>query len=426
VNLIRCSIALLSLLVLVSTTQTAAETPEVIEERRAMGFLEAVRAGDSEALLQYMRENWIPAEEGGDRDERWTRVAESLTERHAGLEIVGVFADEPHRLTVKTEEEDGPALQFIFEFEADPPYRLSSIGLEAGAGARGPKLAPLEVSEGAGMEEIGKALDRWFRRLADNGEFSGAALVAWKGEAIFQGAWGLASREWRVQNSIDTRFDLGSINKSFTQIAVAQLIDQGKLSFDDRIGDHLPDYPNAEVAKKVTIRHLLEHTAGLGDIFTAEYSRTSKALYRSPRDFFPLFADKPLRVEPGEQKAYSNAGYMVLGAIIEAASGEPYDEYILDHIFKPARMTMSGFFAKDEPESNVAVGYTRMGPEGETDELRNNLFRLPIKGNSAGSAHSTVQDLLKFDNALREHRLLPPAYTSLKRLSPVFPAERPE
>ncbi|HUU45850.1 MAG TPA: serine hydrolase domain-containing protein, partial [Acidobacteriota bacterium] len=213
-------------------------------------------------------------------------------------------------------------------------------------------------------------------------------------------------------NRVDTRFDLGSINKSFTRIAIGQLARDGKLTFDDHIIDHIPDYPNAEAAGKITIRHLLEHTSGLGDIFTEEFFRSSKALYRKPRDFFPLFADKPLRSGPGEKFEYSNAGFMVLGVIIEAASGQSYYEYIAQHIFEPAGMTDAGFFANDEPIPNVAVGYTRMGPDGGPGELRNNLFDLPIRGNSAGSAQATVTDLLHFDEALREHRLLPPAYTA--------------
>ncbi|UCE02100.1 MAG: beta-lactamase family protein, partial [Candidatus Latescibacterota bacterium] len=337
--------------------------------------------------------------------------ARMLTQRHAGLEIVGVLVERRDELVVVTQDPDGKRLRFGFEFEAEPPHRVVSMSVDADdSGGRGPELPAFQLPPDADDTAIVAALRTWFDTLAERELFSGTALVAWRGQALFSGAWGLASREWNVPNRIDTRFDLGSINKSFTQIAIGQLASAGKLALDDTIADHLPDYPNGDVARKVTIRHLLDHTSGLGDIFTDDYSRSSKALYRGPADFFPLFASAPLQFEPGTRSAYSNAGYMVLGAIIEAASGETYDAYVVRHLFQPAGMAASGFFAKDEPVPNVAVGYTRHAPDG-TGVLRNNLFRLPIRGNSAGSAQSTVEDLLRFDNALREHRLLSPAWT---------------
>jgi CubicO group peptidase (beta-lactamase class C family) len=388
-----------------------AQSPEMIEERRAVGFVRAVGAGDVDALLAYMDENWTPAEEGDGRAARWAQLARDLTDRHTGIEVTGVLVERQHEIIVLAEGDGGPPLQFIFDCETEPPYRIAGLGIEAGEHRSGPELPELQIAADAGVDDIAAVLGKWFQRLADDDAFSGSALIAWKGQTIFEGAWGLASKRWDVPNSLATRFDLGSINKSFTQIAVAQLAEQGKLSFDDLIVEHLPEYPNADVAGKVTIRQLLNHSSGLGDIFTDEFFRSSKALYRSPRDFFPLFADQPLQFEPGSDRSYSNAGYMVLGAIIEAVSGQPYDEYVVDSIFFPAGMTNSGFFANDEPVPNVAVGYTRMTPQGKSDTWRNNLFQLPIKGNSAGSAQATAGDLLRFDEALREHRLLSPGYT---------------
>jgi CubicO group peptidase (beta-lactamase class C family) len=391
----------------------SADSPEAIEEERALGVVQGIQVGDAAALLATMRDNWVPAVEGSDREARLERMAQMLTERHAGLEIVGVEITQPHKMIIVTESAHGPALQFGFDFEAEPPYRIASMSVEAGGGPRhGPELPAFEVPERADGAKLGTALQNWFDGLSRRQLFSGTALVAWRGEPIFSGAWGLASHRWNMPNRVDTRFDLGSINKSFTKIAVAQLASTGRLSFDDTIARHLPDYPNGDAAKKITVRHLLEHTSGLGDIFTDDYFRSSKALYRGPRDFFPLFANEPLRFEPGERSEYSNAGYMVLGAIIEAVSGEPYDQYVQRHVFEQARMGASGFFAKDEPEPAVAVGYTRRSPNASPGELRNNLFNLPIRGNPAGSAYSTVEDLLRFDNALREHVLLPPPYTA--------------
>jgi D-alanyl-D-alanine carboxypeptidase len=163
------------------------------------------------------------------------------------------------------------------------------------------------------------------------------------------------------------------------------------------------------VAEQITIRQILNHSSGLGDIFTEDYMNSSKSLYRNPRDFFPLFADEPLMFTPGEEQSYSNAGYMVLGAIIAELSGESYYDYVQQHIFDRADMDHTGFFDRDQPVKNVAMGYTKHG--SEDDEWRSNVFHLPARGNSAGSAQTTAADMLKFDNAVREYKLLPPDYT---------------
>lgn len=387
------------------------QSPESLMEARAIGFVRVMQGGNADSLLAFMHANWVPAVEGSDREERWKGMAPMLVERHRDVTIGGVLAEQPNHLTVVTQDPNGPELRFEFDFEASPPYRITAMGVEAGRPMRGPALPELAIAPESGNDDIARSLAVWFGELARKELFSGTALVAVDGKAIFTGAWGLASREWNAANRVDTRFDLGSINKSFTRIAIGQLIAEGKLRFDDTIAKHLPDYPNAENAARITIRHLLDHSSGLGDIFVEEFFRSSKALYRSPRDFFPLFANRPLGFEPGSRSEYSNAGFMVLGAIIEAASGTAYDEYVRENIFKPAGMANSGFWAHDEIVPNVAMGYTKQGPEGELEDWRKNLFILPVKGNSAGSAQSTVEDLLAFDNALREHRLLSPEFT---------------
>jgi CubicO group peptidase (beta-lactamase class C family) len=389
-----------------------AQAVESVTETRAVGFVKTMQAGDADALLQYMHENWIEEEPGDNRAERWPRVAQSLTERHAEAQVVGVTIDRPNEVSVITEEADGMQIRFIFEFEPTAPHRIVSMGVEAGRGMPDVDFPPLDLIPGATTSAIASALQDWFDALEREDLFSGTALVAWQGEPIFRGAWGHASKRWDVPNELKTRFDLGSINKSFTKIAVGQLMLAGQLSLDDTMAKHLPDYPNQETAAKITVRHLLEHSAGLGDIFSEEFFHSSKALYRTPSDFFPLFADRPLDFEPGTGQSYSNAGFMVLGAIVEAVSGQPFDEYVIEHIFKPAGMENSGFFAHDELDPDVAEGYTRHGADGEMgDQWRSNMFMLPVKGNSAGSAYATVEDLLNFDNALREFRLLPYGYT---------------
>jgi CubicO group peptidase (beta-lactamase class C family) len=415
-NVIRVCCALVWAGMCLGSATVLAQSPESIQEERALGFVRAVQMGDVEALLTFMHDNWGPPSPDYDREENWPNVARSIIERHSDLEIEGVEIIEPFRLTVVTRDPEAGELSFTFDYVEEPPYFIKGMGVEMGPGESSSNLPGLEFPDDADEQQIGSLLGAWFDRLAADDTFSGTALVSWRGDILFKGAWGLASKRWNVQNSMDTRFDLGSINKSFTQVAIGQLMSQGQLTLDDLISKHLPDYPNKEVADKVTIRHLLDHTSGLGDIFTETFFGASKSNFRSPRDFFVLFADQPLNFEPGEGNSYSNAGYMVLGAIIEAVSGQRYVDYVTQHIFHPAGMSGAGFFASDEPEPNVATGYTRMGlhPDYDTDweGYRSNVFILPARGNSAGSAQASAEDLLHFDTALRHHKLLPPEYTA--------------
>src|SRR5262249_52742480 len=157
-----------------------------------------------------------------------------------------------------------------------------------------------------------------------------------KGERpIFHQAYGFANQDFQVPNRLDTKFHLGSMDKMFTSVAVAQLVESGKLNFHDKLEKILPDYPNREVALKITIEQLLMHRAGLADIFKLAFYEPRER-YRSPRDYFPLFANESLRFEPGSRWSYSNAGYVVLGAVIEKIAGKSYFDYVGKNIFEPA------------------------------------------------------------------------------------------
>jgi len=176
---------------------------------------------------------------------------------------------------------------------------------------------------------------------------------------ILKEAYGYASLAFEVPNRVDTKFNLGSMNKMFTGVAISQLAEKGNLSFDDRIIDHIPDYPNEEIAGKVTIHQLLTHTSGLGNYWTEEYMKTSKDRFRAVEDYLPLFVDQPLLFEPGTSWSYSNSGFMVLGLIIESITGQSYFDYVMENIYKPAGMINTDAYELDYIIPNLAVGYTR-------------------------------------------------------------------
>ncbi len=249
----------------------------------------------------------------------------------------------------------------------------------------------------------------FIREQADQDRFSGAVLVAKDGVPVFTVAYGYANLDYQVPNKLDTKFNLGSMGKMFTAVAVAQLVDAGQLSFDDAIIDHIPDYPNEQVARSVTVHQLLTHTSGMGNYWTPEYQRTSKDLFRDVADYLPLFVDQPLLFAPGSAWSYSNSGFMVLGLIIEHVSGQSYFDYVREHIYVPAGMVNTDAYELDGVVPNHAVGYTQQG--SRAGELRNNLFLHVVKGGPAGGGYSTVEDLLRFSQALLNHRLLSPEMT---------------
>src|SRR5437763_1840258 len=214
-------------------------------------------------------------------------------------------------------------------------------------------------------------------------------------KAIFEKAYGLANKTSNTSNNVDTKFSLGSINKSFTSVAIAQLAQQGRLSFNDPISKYLPDYPNKTVAAKVTIHQLLTHTSGMGMYFNEEFMKRRASL-KTLTDILPLFANDALAFEPGEKMQYSNAGYVVLGLIIEKLTKQNYFDYVRDHIFEPAGMMNTDSYALEQRVPNLAIGYTSMGPTGRpAPGARHETTPHPTgRGRSAGGGYSTLADIL--------------------------------
>ena len=237
---------------------------------------------------------------------------------------------------------------------------------------------------------------------AHAGEFAGAVLVARHGKVLLQDAWGRADRKAGVANTPATRFRIGSMNKMFTAVATLQLAEAGKLKLDDPIGAHLPDYPNKEVAAKVTVRHLLTHTGGTGDIFGPEFEEHRLQL-REHRDYLKLYGRRGLTQEPGARFEYSNYGFVLLGALIEQVTGGSYDDYVRDHVFRRAGMRSTGARPESVDVPDRAVGYLRASPGSDWAP---NTDALPWRGTAAGGGYSTVGDMLRFAQALDSGRLI--------------------
>jgi CubicO group peptidase (beta-lactamase class C family) len=256
-------------------------------------------------------------------------------------------------------------------------------------------------------------LQSYFDSLAGENKLSGVLLVAKEGVTVASKAAGVANKATGAAIDVNTKFNLGSMNKMFTSVAIAQLVQAGKLSFTDTIAKHLPDYPNKEVADKVTIHQLLTHTSGLGMYWNDKFMAQREKLL-TVAAHLPLFVADPLLFPPGEKFQYSNSGYMVLGAIIEKVSGQDYYSYVQEHIYKPAGMKDTGFYEPGKEIPNLAIGYSRMSPDGKpSEEIRDNTNTREVKGGPAGGGYSTAPDLVKFQQALLGHKLLDKKHTDL-------------
>jgi CubicO group peptidase (beta-lactamase class C family) len=387
--------------------KSAPVLPDTIAGKRVAGWLAAFNSGDDARMRQYFTDNLAPEALARRPMEERLGTIRDLRADVGTLELRRVVeAGESRAIVVAAGRE--VFLQLTFELEPQPPHRVVWTRIEQAEDPDAPP--PPKVSEPEAIAAIEKAVGEAV--AAD--QFSGTVLVARDGKPLLLKAWGLASVEHNVPNRTDTKYNLGSINKLFTWLAIGQLAQAGKLSFDDTLGKLLPDYPNADARQKVTVRHLLEMASGIGDFFGERFDATPKDRFRTNADFLPMFAADPLAFEPGSRWRYSNGGYIVLGAIVEKLTGQSYYDYVRERIFVPAGMTGTDSFEADVPVPNLAEGYTRLWGKGEQvmpGPRRKNIYTRPARGSAAGGGYSTAEDLLRFSNAVLADKLLSPPYT---------------
>lgn len=237
------------------------------------------------------------------------------------------------------------------------------------------------------------------------GQFNGAALVVERGRVIHKKAFGYADFEWKIPNTPDTKFRIGSITKSFTAILTLQLAERGKIKLDDPVTDYLPDF-SIKTAGKITIRQLLTHTSGLPDynrvpdVFRAVHSGLL-----SNAEILRRISEYDLLFEPGTNFNYSNDGYRVLGAIIEKVSGKSYEQVLRENILGPLNMSNSGYISRTKLLERRALGYRK-----RLSGLENAQF---YEASPASGMYSTVEDLLLWQQALYSDKLLSEKYKDL-------------
>ncbi len=392
----------------------AATIPDSPVGRAAHALLDAINGSDEKAIARFC-ETTLSSElfHGGGTGwtpERYAAMFQRLRAQSGGLEPVRVLQDanEAHLAVVfRTKTGDHMVgLEFV-----ESPKEAGRLSLIEPHPFKGAGNRPLPWPEGK-LDESGitKAIEEHVRKVVERDLCSGVVLVAKGDRVLLHRAYGMADREHSAPNTLSTRFNIASIGKMFTAVAIGQLVEQGKLRFDDRLADVLPDYPNKEAARRLTIHHLLTHTSGLGDPF-ASARRDPKASYNTPWENIALFADQPLAFEPGAKHDYSNGNYAVLGAVIEKLSGQKYHEYISEHVFRTA-----GMRAADPEAYEVlpwAIGYTHL-PERDPlgieprspAETSSEAPPAPGQTGGFGGDYLTAEDLFRFLRALKGHRLL--------------------
>ncbi|HVP35549.1 MAG TPA: serine hydrolase domain-containing protein [Terriglobales bacterium] len=386
--------------------KTEVRFPQTEAGKRAESYFKAFNSKNENDMRAYLEQNIAPDNLKERPIEQRMSTFRQIKNDLTTLEPVKILKESPDEIKLVARSANENWLELTFGFEKSSPHKLLGIRimrLDEPPDLNTPSTPLTET-------EMLKELNTYMDGISAKDEFSGVVLLAKGDKPIFRKAYGLASKEYNFPNRVDTRFNLGSINKFMTRISIEQLEGQGKLRLDDTIGKYLPDYPNKEAAEKVTISQLLDMTSGIGDFFGEKYQSTPKDRIRTLSDYLLLFGDKPLLFEPGTNRQYSNGGYIVLGLIIEKVSGQTYFDYVRDHIYKFAGMENTAHFEADVPEENVASGYTNNWDENEHpgEPRRNNIFTRPARGSSAGGGYSTVDDLLKLIVALKEGKLSAP------------------
>lgn len=247
-------------------------------------------------------------------------------------------------------------------------------------------------------------------RLATTNDFAGSLIISRGGKRLIARSWGQVETGRQAKITLDTPMFLASAGKMFTAVAILQLADAGKIDLDASLGTYLVDYPNPEMAK-VTIRQLLTHRGGTGDIgILGRDDGANRARVSTIADIVALNGNRAPDFAPGSKADYSNYGFILLGAVIERVTGKSYYDYVAEHVFAPARMTRTGFPDRDHLQG-VAVGYTTFF--GAELQLSPSTGILPWRGASAGGGVSTANDMLRFFTALNSGKLLSPTMFKL-------------
>lgn len=323
-------------------------------------------------------------------------VDEDLATREAsgGFTVLRASLTGPGELTAWVQDRAWDRFSRVV-LTTGPDGGMTDLAFSGAAPPAGFKIARQDEAQAVA------ALTSKLRVEAAADRFSGTVLAARGERVISRQAYGLADRAQQRKVQVRTRFCIGSMGKMFTAVSILQQVQAGRIGLGETVAALLPDYPNASLAKRLTVEHLLTHTGGTGDIFGVFYD-SHQAELRTVSDYVRLYGPREPLFEPGAKFAYSNYGFVLLGAILERVTAQPYEAYFDQQVFGPAGMTATS----QQARNGDALPYSGSALAG---------FKplTPYAGLPAGGGYSTADDLHAFAAALTTHRLLDPIHTRL-------------
>lgn len=381
------------LLLALAATPLAAQAPLPNEPVRphVEALLALIRSGDTAAVAPFVAQHLTPQFAAAVPADAHREAIRDWHEQWAGFQLAAVQREHPGELHLVLAA-NGRRGRLVVAHETESPWRI-----------RGLRLRPDEAPLGAAVTSPA-VLVRRLDSIAALDRFAGTVLVAKGDRVLARHAVGLADREAKVPMRADTRLNIGSITKAFTQVAILRLAQEGKLGLDDPIGRYVDGF--APDAQAVTIRQLLRHEGGMGDFFPSAEFRADPSKIRTLDDYLRIARATPLSFPPGTRQRYSNLGYVVLGAVVQRASAMPWHDAIATYVYRPAGMTASGVLERTAP--GIAQGYV-----GSPPAMERNTASLPGLGSPAGGTYSTVDDLHRFALALMGRTLLDQQHTWL-------------
>jgi len=333
--------------------------------------------------------------------------------------VVGFRAgDDPNSLRAIIRTEHTAANHaFVYAINPDDPTSVSDIDMV-------PAGVPSEIlDQRIGLREVVAEMNDYFRRLGGGDAFSGVVLLAQGDKVIFEEAYGEASLRYDVPNAVDTRFSIGSITKLFTAAAIAKLIEEGKLSYEQPVGALLDQaWVGDAIGKQIELRHLLSHTGSTGNFqMHPDFQKAPMSIFRSLDAYAPFCRVDTLETKPGSQWQYSNTGFVLAGAMMEVATGTDWFEYMRSRVYEPLQLLDTDCFASDVPHRRLAEGYM----EAPGGQWRSNTFFQRAMGCPAGSSYSTVRDLWRFARVLQDGSFISKqSFATMRTAHPDIGAER--
>ena len=291
---------------------------------------------------------------------------------------------------------------------------------DAGEAAR-----PQRMSEA----ELIRSLDKKLANDTAADKFSGVVSIYKDGAPIYSKAWGMADRDKQIPAELDTKFRFASMGKMFTAVAVMQLVQDGKIKLSDTLDKYIPDYPNKDVASNVTIEQLLSHTGGTGTFLPDEFATKNPQSLKTIDDYIARYGPISDAPESRGKFQYSNMGFLLLGKVIEKASGQDYYDYLKEHIYDKAGMKETGSEPEGTKVDKLSAGYTHH--ESKDGTWMPSEKWQTYRGMSFGCSHSTVGDMQRFATALMSGKLLDAEHTQVLtsgkvEVAPVPPGSPPD